>query len=51
MSREEASAILLGLLESELDSNTRQAINIALDSIAAVDRLTKVLDSYTGGQK
>ena len=50
MTREEANKVLLNVLQEEIPPEERQAIDIALDSIAAVDRLTKVLDSYTGGQ-
>lgn len=48
MSGEEATKILLEMLKPETDMKKREAIDIALDSIAAVDRLKSVIDSYVG---
>ena len=46
MDREEACNIILKMLKDETDINKRQALDIALDSIAAVDRVNGILVSY-----
>lgn len=48
MTREEASRIVLEMLKQETDLNKLKALNIALDSIAAVDKISNVLESYLG---